>query len=86
MKKVIVAYSGGLDTSIIVKWVKEKYNVEVICFCADLGQGEELDGIEEKAIQTGASKCYVEDLREEFVRDFVFPMAKANAIYEGTYL
>ncbi len=86
MKKVVVAYSGGLDTSVIVKWVKEKYNAEVIGFCADLGQGEELDGIEEKAIQTGASKCYVDDLREEFVRDFIFPMAKANAIYEGTYL
>jgi len=86
MKKVVVAYSGGLDTSIIVRWVKEKYNAEVIGFCADLGQGEELNGIEEKAIKTGASKCYVEDLREEFVRDFVFPMAKANAIYEGAYL
>jgi argininosuccinate synthase len=86
MKKVIVAYSGGLDTSVIVKWVKEKYNTEVIGFCADLGQGEELNGIEEKAVQTGASKCYVEDLREEFVRDFIFPMAKANAVYEGTYL
>ncbi len=86
MKKIVVAYSGGLDTSVIVKWVKEKYNAEVIGFCADLGQGDELDGIEEKAIQTGASKCYVEDLREEFVRDFIFPMAKANAVYEGTYL
>ena len=86
MKKIVVAYSGGLDTSVIVKWVKEKYNAEIIGFCADLGQGEELNGIEEKAIQTGASKCYVEDLREEFVRDFIFPMAKANAVYEGTYL
>jgi argininosuccinate synthase len=86
MKKIVVAYSGGLDTSVIVKWVKVKYNAEVICFCADLGQGEELNGIEEKAIQTGAAKCYVEDLREEFVRDYIFPMAKANAIYEGTYL
>lgn len=86
MKKVVVAYSGGLDTSVIVKWVKEHYKVEVIGFCADLGQGEELDGIEEKAIQTGASKCYVEDLREEFVRDFIFPMTKANAVYEGNYL
>jgi len=86
MKKVVVAYSGGLDTSVIVKWVKEHYQVEVIGFCADLGQGEELDGIEEKAIQTGASKCYVEDLREEFVRDFIFPMTQANAIYEGNYL
>jgi argininosuccinate synthase len=86
MKKVIVAYSGGLDTSVIVKWVKEKYSAEVIGFCADLGQGEELGGIEEKAIQTGASKCYIEDLKEEFVHDYIFPMAKANAMYEGTYL
>ena len=85
-KKVVVAYSGGLDTSVIVRWLIEKYDVEVIGFCADLGQGEELDGIEEKAIKTGASKCYVENLQEEFVQDYVFPMAKANAIYEGTYL
>ena len=85
-KKVIVAYSGGLDTSVIVRWLIEKYDVEVIGFCADVGQGEELDGIEEKAIQTGASKCYVENLQEEFVKDFVYPMAQANAIYEGTYL
>jgi len=84
--KVIVAYSGGLDTSVIVKWVKEKYNAEVIGFCADVGQEEELDGVEEKAIQTGATKCYVEDLNEEFARDFIFPMMQANAIYEGTYL
>ncbi len=86
MKKVVVAYSGGLDTSVIVKWLIEKYKVEVIGFCADVGQGKELDGVEEKAISTGASKCYVEDLREEFVKDYVFPMAQANAIYEGTYL
>ena len=86
MKKVVVAYSGGLDTSVIVKWLKEKHKLEVIGFCANLGQGEELTGIEDKAIRTGASKCYVEDLREEFVRDYIFPMAKANAIYEGTYL
>jgi len=84
--KVVVAYSGGLDTSVIVKWVKEKYNAEVIGFCADVGQEEELDGVEEKAIQTGATKCYVEDLNEEFARDFIFPMMQANAIYEGTYL
>ena len=84
--KVIVAYSGGLDTSVIVKWVKEKYNAEVVGFCADVGQEEELDGVEEKAIQTGATKCYVEDLNEEFARDFIFPMMQANAIYEGTYL
>ena len=84
--KVVVAYSGGLDTSVIVKWVKEKYNAEVIGFCADVGQEEELDGVEAKAIQTGATKCYVEDLNEEFARDFIFPMMQANAIYEGTYL
>jgi argininosuccinate synthase len=84
--KVIVAYSGGLDTSVIVKWVKEKYNAEVVGFCADVGQEEELDGVEEKAIKTGATKCYVEDLCEEFARDFIFPMMQANAIYEGTYL
>ena len=84
--KVVVAYSGGLDTSVIVKWVKEKYNAEVIGFCADVGQEEELDGVEAKAIQTGATKCYVEDLNEEFARDFIFPMMQANAIYEGSYL
>ncbi len=84
--KVVVAYSGGLDTSVIVKWVKETYNAEVIGFCADVGQKEELDGVEAKAIATGATKCYVEDLNEEFARDFIFPMMQANAIYEGTYL
>jgi argininosuccinate synthase len=84
--KVIVAYSGGLDTSVIVKWVKEKYNAEVIGYCADVGQEEELDGVEEKAVRTGATKCYVEDLCEEFARDFIFPMMQANAIYENTYL
>ena len=84
--KVVVAYSGGLDTSVIVKWVKEKYNAEVIGFCADVGQEEELNGVEAKAIKTGALKCYVEDLTEEFARDFIFPMMQANAIYEGTYL
>ncbi len=84
--KVVVAYSGGLDTSVIVKWVKETYNAEVICFCADVGQEEETVGLEEKAIKTGASKCYIEDLTEEFAADFIFPMMKANAIYEGTYL
>ena len=84
--KVIVAYSGGLDTSVIVKWVKEKYNAEVIGFCADVGQEEELNGVEAKAIRTGATKCYVEDLNEEFARDFIFPMMQANAIYEGNYL
>lgn len=86
IKKVVLAYSGGLDTSIIVKWLLETYNCEVICFAADVGQEEELDGLEQKAINTGASKCYIEDLREEFVRDYIFPAIKANAIYEDRYL
>ncbi len=84
--KVVVAYSGGLDTSVIVKWVKETYNAEVICYCADVGQQEELNGLEAKAIATGASKCIIDDLNEEFARDFIFPMLQANAIYEGNYL
>lgn len=86
VKKVVLAYSGGLDTSIIVKWLKEQYNCEVIAYCADIGQEEELDGLKEKAIKTGASKIYIEDLREEFARDFLFFALKANAVYEGTYL
>ncbi|HVN22949.1 MAG TPA: argininosuccinate synthase [Syntrophorhabdales bacterium] len=86
VKKVVLAYSGGLDTSILVKWLKEQYNCEVIAFCADVGQEEELEGLREKAIATGASKIYIDDLREEFARDFVFFALKANAVYEGTYL
>lgn len=86
IKKVVLAYSGGLDTSVILKWLKETYGCEVITFAADLGQGAELDGIREKALKTGASKAYVEDVREEFVRDYIFPMFRAGAIYEGTYL
>jgi argininosuccinate synthase len=86
VKKVVLAYSGGLDTSVILKWLKEEYGCEVIAFTADVGQAEELDHLEEKAIATGASKIYIEDLREEFVRDYVFTALKANAIYEGTYL
>ena len=86
VKKVVLAYSGGLDTSVIVRWLIETYQCEVVCFAADLGQKEELTGLKKKAINTGASKIYIEDLREEFARDFVFPALRANAIYEGTYL
>ena len=85
VKKAVLAYSGGLDTSIILKWLVEEYDCEVIAFSADLGQGEELDFIPEKAKKTGASACHIVDLREEFTRDFVFPMFRANAIYEGRY-
>ncbi|MBT3375984.1 MAG: argininosuccinate synthase [Lentisphaerae bacterium] len=84
--KVVLAYSGGLDTSVILTWLRDVYDAEVITFCADLGQEEELDGLEEKALRTGASKCYVEDLTDEFARDFIFPMMQGNAIYEGSYL
>jgi len=84
--KVVLAYSGGLDTSVILKWLQEEYGAEVVAFCADVGQEEELDGLEEKALATGAVKCRIEDLREEFARDFVFPMMQANAVYEGVYL
>ncbi|HPI91143.1 MAG TPA: argininosuccinate synthase [Spirochaetota bacterium] len=86
VKKVVLAYSGGLDTSIIVKWLIDTYNCEVVCFAGDVGQEEELDGLEEKAIKTGASKCYIEDLTENFVKDYVFQAVKANAIYEDRYL
>ncbi|HEX8198523.1 MAG TPA: argininosuccinate synthase [Pyrinomonadaceae bacterium] len=86
INKVILAYSGGLDTSAMLLWLKEKYDCEVVCFCADVGQGEELSGLDEKAKATGASKLYVEDLREEFVRDYVWTAVKANALYEGVYL
>ena len=83
--KIILAYSGGLDTSIILRWLKENYQAEVIAFCADIGQEEELTGLQEKALRNGASKCIIEDLREEFARDFIFPMFQAGAIYEGQY-
>ncbi|MDE6762163.1 MAG: argininosuccinate synthase [Oscillospiraceae bacterium] len=87
IKKVVLAYSGGLDTSIIIPWLKENYNnCEVIAVSGDVGQGTELDGLEEKAIKTGASKLYIEDLNKEFVEDFVFPTVKAGAVYEGRYL
>ncbi len=85
-KKVVLAYSGGLDTSVIIPWLKENYGCEVIAMAADVGQNEELDGLEEKALKTGASKLYIEDLKEEFARDFVFPTLKAGAVYENRYL
>ena len=84
--KVVLAYSGGLDTTVLLTWLQEKFDAEVICFCANLGQEEELDGLEEKALQHGAVKCFVDNVEEEFARDFIFPMMQANAIYEGTYL
>jgi len=86
VKKVVLAYSGGLDTSVIVPWLKENYGCEVVCFCADVGQAEELDGLEEKALASGASQYFVRDLREEFVRDYVIPVLKAGAVYERKYL
>ena len=85
-KKVLLAYSGGLDTSIIIPWLKENYGCEVVAVAADVGQESELEGLEEKAIKTGASKLYIEDLTKEFVEDFIWPTLKANAKYEGTYL
>ena len=86
IKKIVLAYSGGLDTSVIIKWLKEKYGCEIIAFAADVGQGQELDPVREKALATGASKVYIEDLREEFVKDYVFPMLRSNAFYEHNYL
>mgnify|MGYP001009143602 CR=1 FL=1 len=86
MAKVVLAYSGGLDTSIIIPWLKENYGYEVIAMAADLGQGEELEPLNEKAIKTGASKLYIEDLQEEFITDFIYPTLQAGAVYEGKYL
>src|ERR671933_2289191 len=86
INKIVLAYSGGLDTSVMLRWIKERYGCEVVCYCADVGQGEELNRLEAKARETGASKLYVEDLREEFVRDYVWTAVKANALYEGVYL
>ena len=87
IKKVVLAYSGGLDTSIIIPWLKENYNnCEVIAVSGDVGQGTELDGLEEKALKTGASKLYIEDLKEEFITDFIYPTMQAGAVYEGEYL
>ncbi len=83
--KIVLAYSGGLDTSVILRWLKENYKAEIIAFCADIGQEEELAGLEEKALKTGASKCVIEDLQDEFARDFIFPMFQAGAIYENQY-
>jgi argininosuccinate synthase len=83
--KIVVAYSGGLDTSVLLTWLKDTYKAEIIAFCADVGQEEELDGLEAKALRTGASKCFIDDLREEFASDFIFPMIQAGAIYEGQY-
>ena len=85
-KKVVLAYSGGLDTSVIIQWLVEKYDMEVIAFAANVGQAEELTGLREKALNTGASKVYIEDLRDIFVREYVFPVIKAAAVYEGCYL
>jgi len=85
-QKIVLAYSGGLDTSVILAWLKETYDAEIIAFTADIGQKEELEGLEEKALRTGASKVYIDDLREEFARDFIFPMFQAGALYEGQYL
>jgi argininosuccinate synthase len=86
VKKVVLAYSGGLDTSVAIHWLKKTYKCEVIAFCADLGQGEDLNAVKKKALATGADKVYVEDLREEFANDFLFPMLRAGAVYEGGYL
>src|SRR6266436_2377884 len=83
--KIILAYSGGLDTSVILTWLKQNYDAEIIAFCADIGQEEEFDGLTEKALRTGAAKCIIEDRREEFACDFIFPMFQAGAIYEGQY-
>src|SRR5580765_7662580 len=86
INKIVLAYSGGLDTSVMLRWLKEQYQCEIVCYCADVGQGEEMNGLDEKAKATGASKLYIEDLREEFVREYVWTAIKANAIYEGVYL
>src|ERR1700742_4294679 len=84
-KKIVLAYSGGLDTSVLLSWIKETYDAEMIAFCANIGQEDELRGLEKKAKQTGASKIYIDDLQEEFAKDFIYPMMQAGAIYEGQY-
>ena len=86
IKKIVLAYSGGLDTSVILRWLQEEYKCEVVTFTADLGQGEEVEPARAKAKAAGVKEIYIEDVREEFVRDFVFPMFRANAVYEGVYL
>ncbi|HVN29987.1 MAG TPA: argininosuccinate synthase [Candidatus Binataceae bacterium] len=86
INKIVLAYSGGLDTSVILRWIKDHFGCEIVAYCADVGQAEETQGLEEKALKTGASKLIISDLREEFAHDFVFPMLRANAIYEGYYL
>src|SRR5512138_4027721 len=86
VKKVVLAYSGGLDTSVILTWLKENYGCEVICYTADVGQGEELSGLPEKAKATGASKIVIEDLTEEFAKDYLYPMLRSGAVYERKYL
>lgn len=86
INKIVVAYSGGLDTSVLVTWLRDTYQAEIIAYCADVGQQEELDGLEEKALATGASACIIDDLKETFAKDYIFPMVQAEAIYEGQYL
>src|SRR5438128_10873263 len=86
VKKIVLAYSGGLDTSVILRWLQETYHCEIVTFTADLGQGEELEPARKKAELLGVGEIFIDDLREEFVRDFVFPMFRANALYEGQYL
>ena len=86
INKVVLAYSGGLDTSVILKWLQDTYHCEIVTFTADIGQGEELEPARAKATSLGVREIFIDDLREEFVRDFVFPMFRANAIYEGEYL
>src|SRR4029077_9760067 len=83
--KIVLAYSGGLDTSVLLSWIKERYDAEMIAFCANIGQEEELRGLEAKAKRTGASKIYIADLQEEFARDFIYPMIQAGAVYESQY-
>jgi len=85
VKKIVLAYSGGLDTSVILKWLQQQYSCDVVTFTADLGQGEEVGLAREKAKSAGVKEIFIEDLREEFVRDYVFPMFRANTVYEGEY-